>query len=118
MTEADKMITTSASVSDIVAELRALWRERAEANASERLESDEEVDAWCGRESGALDRLARSAPQSPHELAEKLGAFVEVLVEECAHAMSKTEIFALSGLVDDAKRIAAEFQPLPSRRVH
>ena len=112
------MTTTSASIPDIVAELQALWRERAEAEASEGWPSDEEVDAWCERENGAFDRLARSAPQSPHELAEKLGAFVKVLLDECAHAMSKTEIFALAGLVDDAKRIAAEFHPLPSRRVH
>lgn len=102
----------------MVAHLHALWREMAEAREMDSPRSDDENNAWCERENEAYDRLAHTPPQSPTELAEKMGACVKLILEYTAWSMSETDILALENLVADARRIAAEFQPMPSREVH
>jgi hypothetical protein len=103
------------TVPEAVAELAAIRREYDERG---ELWTDEQMNGWGEREHAAVARLARAAPRSPHELAEKIAVLMADVLEGSAYAMSEPEILGLGNLVDEARRIAADFKPMPSREVH
>ena len=103
------------TIPDAVAELAAIRRDYAERGAGW---TDEQMNRWGEREHDALARLARAAPRSPHELAEKIAVLMASVLDGAGYAMSEPEVLGLGNLVEDARRIAAEFQPMPSREVH
>lgn len=111
---------SGADVPAALAEVASVGREYAEKQASGADWTDEQMSAWGEREHAALERLARAVPRSPRELAEKMAVLLgSVLAPHgAAYAMSAPEVLGLGNLVEDARRIAAEFQPMPSRRVH
>jgi hypothetical protein len=103
------------TVPEALADLAAIRREYAERG--ERW-TDKQMNRWGEREHAALARVARAAPRSPHELAEKISVLMASVLDGAAYAMCDPEILGLGNLVEDARRIAAEFQPMPSREVH